>query len=194
MSMAGGEKRLHRVAHRDKLNEPRPVTPTFLAEVSAVIELFDAILESFEARYSTVYERLDALVARPEPGPDGIRLLGEAIPNTPRTVSYFFERLTQVGWLEPLQRAGFFRPPPPEFDPARGTIGYPHWAAADYLARVAAARPSDVRRVLEGAAETENVRAQADDCGDAPVAAGGAAPVGRCSQTVGTWAQAPFLG
>jgi hypothetical protein len=90
LAMAGGRKRLHRVAHRDQLNSPRPVTKVFLDEVDAIVRLFDAVLERFESRYANVYERLDALLVRPVPGSDGIDLLKKATPNTHRTLSYFF--------------------------------------------------------------------------------------------------------
>jgi hypothetical protein len=163
LSMARGKRRLHRVAHRNNLNPPRPPTDVFFAEFEAVVQLFDAVLERFEARYAKVYTQLDVLLARPEPGADGIALLGKAIPNTPRTLGYFFERLPHVGWLEPLRRAGFLRAPPLAAIDAEGrTIGSPHWSAADYLARVAASRQSVVASILEeAAAETENIRVQA---------------------------------
>lgn len=160
ISMAGGKKRLHRVAHRDKLNEPRPVSPTFLGEFNAIVELFDAILEHFEARYGSVYERLDALLALLEPGAGGVARL-EAIPNTPNTLGYFFLRLTHAAWLDPLRRAGFFRAPPLPEPAASGGLTHPYWMAAEYLARVAPVHPETVGAILEAAANTENIRAQA---------------------------------
>jgi hypothetical protein len=159
ISMAGGKKRLHRVAHRDKLNEPRPVNATFLADFNAIVELFDAILEHFEARFGSVYDRLDALLALPGPGADGVSRL-EAIPNTPNTLGYFFQRLTPTAWLDPLRRAGFFETPPTPEPAAGGGLTHPYWAAADYLTRVSSAHPKTVADILETAANTENLRAQ----------------------------------
>ena len=160
--MAGGEKALHRIAHRDRLNPPRPVTPGFLADFDTIVELLDTVLDRFEARYGTVYARLDSLLARSAPGDDGIRLLREAMPNTARTLGYFFDRLEHVGWLEPLRRAGFFRVLPRVERDAEGKSLFVYWAAGDYLARVASLRPAIVASILDEVGdEPENIRAHA---------------------------------
>lgn len=52
---------------------------------------------------------------------------------------YFFERLLNPLWLEPLRKKRFFSTPPePKRDSAQGTIEYQMWPAGRYLARMAA--------------------------------------------------------
>ena len=70
---------------------------------------------------------------------------------------YFFERLENPMWLEPLQKKGFFRiPPTPKRDEERGTIEFQGWPAAHYLSRMAAFAPEMVSSIILSVPETEN--------------------------------------
>ncbi|MDQ3697042.1 MAG: hypothetical protein M3373_03315 [Gemmatimonadota bacterium] len=163
-NMAGSNapKGLHRIAHRNALAAPRPIDAEFIREWDAVVKLLDDVLDRFEARYARVYERLDSLLGREAPSATDVKQLKEAVPNTARTYGYFFERLTYPSWLEPLAEAGFFEaPPPPEVNAERGTIAFPPWQQADYLARVADTHPKLVAKIVARAAATDNARVQA---------------------------------
>jgi hypothetical protein len=163
LSLAGRRKEtaLHKIAHRDALNAPRPLNAEFVSNFKRVTQLLDQVLERFEARYANVYEALDELLAIPNPSAADLKRLQGKIPNTPRTLGYFFERLQHAGWLRPLKKKGFFQSAPlPESDEQRKAIGFPGWPVADYLARVAVLEPAEVSEIVEDVPATENVRVQ----------------------------------
>jgi hypothetical protein len=158
-ALGRGDGALHKRAHRDDLSSPRPADASFLSMIEGVTRLFDVVLDRFASHYAAVYAGLDVLLAREQPTRRDLRTLKSSIPNTQHTLSYFFGRLQHLGWLDQLERAGYFRsPPPPEVNAERGTLAYPHWAALDYLERVAAAAPARVAAILADVPETGNVR------------------------------------
>jgi hypothetical protein len=70
---------------------------------------------------------------------------------------YFFDRLQNPEWIEPLWQRGYFRKPPePIRDEAQGTIRFPQWSEGQYLARMAEHNPVLVRDVI----------AKVPDCGN----------------------------
>jgi hypothetical protein len=161
-SLGRGPGALHRLAHRDALNPPRALDAHFVASFDSITRLFDVVLERFEVRYAKVYDQLDALLAKESPRREDVQFLRQRVPNTPRTLSYFFERLQYPNWLEPLASAGYFRaPPPPDINSTRNTIGFPHWMAMSFLARIAPIRPARVAEIVASIPETENVRVSA---------------------------------
>lgn len=157
-----GDDALHLVTHRNALSAPRPVDERITATFAAMTRTFDAVLDRFAARYAAVYDQLDALLALKTPTKADVQRLRQKLPNTPRTLGYFFERLSHPGWLGPLAKKGFFSAPPP---PIVGTDqvagGYSHWFAADYLLRMAPERPNEVADILAKVPSTENIRVHA---------------------------------
>jgi len=80
---------------------------------------------------------------------------------------YFFNCLENPEWIEPLWAWGFFRnPPPPERNEEEGTIRFPRWPEARYLARMAPHKPELVAEVIQQMPDTDNVTVQ-DDLVDA---------------------------
>lgn len=80
----------------------------------------------------------------------------------PEQRRYFFDRLENPLWLEPLQKKGFFRNPiSVTRDEGKKTVGFPPWPESRYLARMASHAPA---KVLEIALliETDNIRVQED--------------------------------
>ena len=70
---------------------------------------------------------------------------------------YFFDRLSNPHWLEPLRKKGFFSTPPePRPDSAQGTIEYQQWPAARYLSRMAALDPEAVAEILLRVPDSDN--------------------------------------
>jgi hypothetical protein len=160
-SLGRGDSALHKLAHRSALNPPRQFDAQVIGLVDSTARLFDTVLDRFEARYAEVYARLDDMLARDIPTKADIRLLKRTLPNTPTTHGYFFGRLTHIGWLDPLARAGFFRSPPrPERNPEHNTVQFAHWMVLDYLARIASAHPDAVAAVVSTIPETDNARVQ----------------------------------
>ncbi|MCJ8159708.1 hypothetical protein [Sphingomonas sp. LaA6.9] len=77
--------------------------------------------------------------------------------------AYFFDRLKNPLWLEPLYARGFFRDPPGLIeDVEAGTITVPKWPESGYLARVASDQPELVLSILKAFPETPNSRVQED--------------------------------
>jgi hypothetical protein len=78
-------------------------------------------------------------------------------------MAYFFSRLQNPEWIEPLSERGFFAsPPPPKRQDEEGTISFPMWPQSQYLARMAAQRPEAVRAAIEQIPQTENFRIHED--------------------------------
>lgn len=78
---------------------------------------------------------------------------------------YFFDRLENPVWIEPLAQHGFFkRPPVPVKDESKGAIGFPPWPESRYLARMARLVDTQetVLKIALGVPDTENVRVHED--------------------------------
>ena len=78
-----------------------------------------------------------------------------------RTVSdrmYFFPRLKNPHWIEPLAERGFFDHPPKVKDLPDGYIQYPFWPEFQYLKNVAQEAPEQVIEVILKIPATENSR------------------------------------
>lgn len=70
---------------------------------------------------------------------------------------YFFDRLRNPHWLEPLRKKGFFSTPPqPHRDSVQGTIEFQLWPATRYLSRMAAHAPEAVADILMNLPDTDN--------------------------------------
>lgn len=83
----------------------------------------------------------------------------------PGQYRYFFDKLENPLWVDPLRSAGFFaQPPEPERNEAEGTIGFPPWPESRYLARMAEHEVAhdSLIRVLDDLPETDNERVLED--------------------------------
>lgn len=77
--------------------------------------------------------------------------------------AYFFDRLENPLWIEPLRARGFFKEPPELIkDEEAGTVTLPKWPESGYLARVASEAPDLVLSIIKALPETENSRVQED--------------------------------
>ncbi len=112
-----------------------------------------------EARFFDVVTRLDAFIDR--------RAVDAAIREVQQlrdkavVQKYFFDRLDNAVWLEPLKRAGFFREPPaPVRDSEGKTTSFPFWPEGGYLARMAAVQEAQetVLGIALDMPDTDNVR------------------------------------
>lgn len=74
---------------------------------------------------------------------------------------YFFDKLQNPEWLEPLWNKGFFKNPPPPVQEENG-IRYPIWPESKYLARMAALKPDLVLDIIINAPHTENALVHQD--------------------------------
>jgi len=69
---------------------------------------------------------------------------------SPEFAAYFLSRLENPKWIAPLAENGLFASPPPAVRTEEGGVGYPHWPASKYLARMAAETPVEVAEIFAG--------------------------------------------
>lgn len=106
---------------------------------------------------------------------------------------YFFDRLQNPFWLEPLLQKRFFRePPPPIRDPDTGTIRFLPWPESRYLARMATIPEAqeEVLRIVLQIPETENTAVH-EDLADVALALPPDAAA-RLVPKAKRWAEAPY--
>lgn len=139
------ELNLDRLAHRDKLDTPRGVDEAREAWEHIQL-LLSVLLDALDAAYTKVYERLDALLAKAEPGTEDLADLLGKVPSNPHTLSYFFEKVQGRGWFNLLIGSTIFDHPPPS--------GY--WPHPEYLRRMAAEYHDEVAPVFEKILATWN--------------------------------------
>jgi hypothetical protein len=149
----GNEEAFSERRHRKALEPPRPIDWTFWARFEGILA---TVLEAFEKKYVTVFERLDQLTCKAAPSEEDAKKLRGRLPQNQIAQGYLFGRLSEPSWIEPLEKVGFFARPP---DPIRRPSGveYPGWPALEYLARMAATRPDDVARIALAVPRTENI-------------------------------------
>lgn len=81
----------------------------------------------------------------------------------PEQRRYFFDRLENPSWIEPLKEKGFFDTPPQAIrNEERETIRFPPWFVSRYLARMASQAPEAVLDIILHIPDTDNVRVHED--------------------------------
>lgn len=97
-----------------------------------------------------------------KPTPDQVARALAAIPRREQA-NYFFTKLENPEWLEPLHaKAVFNSPPGVEHHESEGTIGFPIWPQGRYLVKVAAHSAEAVLAIIENIPATENFRVHED--------------------------------
>jgi hypothetical protein len=97
------------------------------------------------------------------PRGEHVKRLASEVPNNVVVRRYFFNRLENPEWLEPLRKRGFFRhPPEPERNDEEGAVRFPPWPETRYLARMARLRPEVVCRIILEIPDTGNVIVYSD--------------------------------
>lgn len=155
-------RQLHKMAHRSGLDAPRP-----LEEVTkfweSVQTLLAILLRAIRGHFLTWIQVLDELLKKKSPTDDDLKRLTQEVPNNLVTRHYFFTRLQSPEWIEPLWKRSFFKEPPqPEYDEEEGTVRFPPWPEARYLARMAAHKPRLVAKIISEMEDTDNAVVQAD--------------------------------
>ncbi|HDD52504.1 MAG TPA: hypothetical protein ENF32_00330 [Thermosulfidibacter takaii] len=156
-------ERLHSVAHRRRLERPRPAEEVRDLWKNSQILLEVVISGIRERLFLKWFPILDDLLTRPQPTKKDIKRLANEIPNNAVMRGYFFERLDNPKWLKPLWKRGFFRhPPEPVRSDEEGTIRFPPWPEARYLARMAEYKPELVAQIIQEMLDTDNVAVHSD--------------------------------
>jgi hypothetical protein len=135
-----------------------------LAELRKNFELFESTLLAMSRAVSAFFENaeeLDAILQR-EPTEDSVAA-AVARMGYGEYHRYFFDRLQNPGWIQPLKAKKFFSaPPPPVRDEEKGTIGFGGWPESRYLFRMAKLAPEIVTGVVVELPDTENIRVHDD--------------------------------
>lgn len=126
------ERALHRYAHRLNL-DVRHVDAAFAQSWDDFLRVMDAVLGQLEDRFFVFIDELDRLLAIERPSGKDVQRLQEYIVRNVTTERYFFERLSHVGWIEPLREAGVFKAAPPVY-----------WPVSSYVRRMASVAPDPV--------------------------------------------------
>ena len=104
---------------------------------------------------------------------------------------YFFERLQNPEWVNPLLEKGYFSNLPAlERDEQKGTIGFPIWPESQYLARMASLDPELILDIILKIPETDNVRVY-EDLADVALAMPPEISV-KLIEKAKIWAQSPY--
>jgi hypothetical protein len=146
-------------AHRNALDRPRPVDPEFRQLWNDIQDVLDAVLDRFEARFTSSNRLLDELLAKGVPTDADLSVLKQSVPNNSVSLGYFFDRLESVSWLQPLKDEGFFRSlPDPVQDYEQGGLRFVGWPQSTYLAKMVELEPATVKEILLELPPTDNVR------------------------------------
>jgi hypothetical protein len=144
LNIASG--RPHKRAHRDNLQPPRPIDSDFDRFVDEMESVFDRVLFDFESKYLAVLSALDQRLVLEEPTIDDAKWLKVNVPNNQAALGYFFDRLNNPKWLDPLIFEGLFdRPPEPVYDPETNSTTFQPWPLSRYLLRMAGSEQIDVK-------------------------------------------------
>ncbi|MBM2623394.1 hypothetical protein JIG36_48660 [Actinoplanes sp. LDG1-06] len=147
---------LHRRAHRNGLDYPRPVDADFRAFFGQMEALFDLILERFERRYRAVLDDLDLLLAEQHPTENHAERLAQNFPANETARRYFFTHASPA-WLSALRAKDFFRnPPQPTTDLDGQVLALNRWPESEYLVRMAAEDPAATTEAVLDIPPTDN--------------------------------------
>jgi len=184
-------ERLHGFAHRRGLEAPRPPAEVHELWEQAQI-LLPVVLAGMRDRFLNWFRILDDLLTRPHPTDHDLKRLTNEVPSNAVMRGYFFDRLENPEWLEPLWQKGFFRhPPQPIRNDEEGTIRFPPWPEARYLARMAQHEPELVTEIIRKMDDTDNANVLGDLV-DA-ILAMPAKLSEQLGEKVAGWAERPYL-
>lgn len=151
---------LYGIAHRNALKEPRPVDKKLMDLWANADDFLFILLQGFRRQFFKRFNVLDELLKNDHPD---VSILSNKVPQNLITIGYFFDRLENPDWIEPLWKKGYFHNPPSlERDEEKGTTRYPAWLESRFLSRMASKKPDTVLKIILQIPATENVRVYAD--------------------------------
>ena len=149
-------------AHRLALEAPRPADNAFTDLVNGFEELLDRLLQRFEARYMSVFSRLDELLRVTGPAAAHVTQLRNNFPQNQAALGYFFAR-ADAAWVTPLAEGGYFSSPPePVLHDEEGTVELPFWPQSRFLVRVASSAAAGAVDAALMITATDNSRVTSD--------------------------------
>ena len=97
-----------------------------------------------------------------KPTDEALEKLGAVLLH-PVQYRYFFQRLQNPEWVEPLDDRGYFSNPPPARREKDGFVSFPVWPQLDYLTRMAPKKPDEVAKALRHVLKAAAVWAQDEE-------------------------------
>jgi len=165
LALAGKKKfaerdvRLHGLAHRDNLAEPRPFDVEFENFCQEMDKFLATITEAYASYYTKIVDPvLERLTAIGTPRKVDIKQYLEEFPNTSVAQREFFTKIG-AGWLDALEAKNVFTAPP-ELEEGRLFNG---WFQSIYLVRMSSIEPTKVSKII-CKIKTENPYIVADFC------------------------------
>ena len=149
---------LHKRAHRDSLEDVRPVDDDFIEFWNQMQTILEVMLDRFEAQYANiVFKKLDGLAKKDTPTSEDAKTIHSNIPNNFVAHQRFFNQLSNTKWLPLLKSEGLFlEPPEPERNYEEKTTRHPLWPAGVYLEKVASIEPEIAKEILRDIKEVDN--------------------------------------
>jgi len=152
--------KLSKFAHKRGVHTTRDIEEVYSLWENALL-LFDVLLKAIRPCFLSWIAILDEILEKSKsntPSDNDLMKLTHYIPASIVTHQYFFDRLENPEWLEPLRKKGFFKQPPkPIQNEEEGTIRFPPWPEARYLMRTAKYKPELVAQIIEEMEDTENI-------------------------------------
>jgi hypothetical protein len=138
--------RAHLASSSVKLDDEAGLTDHF--------ERFERTLFSFVSHFFSGTHELDEILreANKQSVKPTEELVAAAVDlvSDPHQARYFFDRLDNPLWIQPLASQGFFSEPPLPVCKQGVDVTHPHWPESKYLARMAGAAPDDVALIFVG--------------------------------------------
>ena len=99
-----------------------------------------------------------AILKKPQPKQEDAEKLLELIKRRGANYKYFFEKVDDPIWLDPLKQNGFFNNPPRLESPGDDQIVMPFWPPIFYLKKVSNRDPKQVVDIICNSVTTDNPR------------------------------------
>jgi hypothetical protein len=126
-----------------------------VAELQTKVSLLETHLLSMVSTFYEGVAELDKILEQ-EPAEENVSR-AIARMSRPEQQRYFFERLQNPEWIEPLKQKGVFDTiPQPRENDEKGTISFFPWPPGEYLTKMANERPAMVAKIFVGLPATEN--------------------------------------
>jgi hypothetical protein len=127
----------HKIVHRRALGRPLTIEQV-RGKVADFENMLGMLLEELERSFVAIYAKVDALLAKPQPGKDDVSTLRNEIPQNTGALGYFYAKAPVDRWLDPLQKKDVFADEPL----------YAPWPALHFLMRAAETDPARVGEIL----------------------------------------------
>lgn len=125
----------HKFSHRHGVWK----TPREIEEFIPLWHKYEDVLFEVVGTYYRLLDRIDIVISNDSPTKEILQTLPNMFSVQARE-QYFFSKLDKMGWLKPLNDAGFFNPennPEPQKNSDKSGYIIPYWSALNFVERMA---------------------------------------------------------